>query len=93
MSGKPKLLETERKKIRSIVDKEAAEVATEAEFLISVVKQLNEGLVDQRLESKKGLLEVLEELRAYSRYLNKGFLIYLNGDPDRSGEMAIWFEA
>jgi hypothetical protein len=92
MSGK-KLLQDERKKIRTLVGKEAASVTNEVELLVCIVKQLNEGLIDDRLETKKGLLQVLDELRQYSKYLDKGLLILLNGDTDRSGEIQVWFEA
>lgn len=90
---KTKLLEdSEKATIRSLVKKDADQIATEVELLVAVVKTLNEGLVDKRLDTKKGLMEVLDEYRAYARYTGQHFIMYVNGEEDRKGEMLTWFE-
>lgn len=93
MSIKTQLLDdSEKEKINQRVEREAEKVKAEVEMLVAVVKQLNESLDDLRLDTKKGLMEALDELRAYHKYLDKHAVIYIQGSLDSKGEMTVWFE-
>lgn len=72
---------------------DSADKAIESTKLFcAVVEALNEGLIDTRLETRSGVVEVMNEYAQYLNYTKSNKMVWYNQSRSREGSYRIWFD-
>lgn len=71
---------------------EARQVVRELEFFNKIFKMINSDLIDKRLDTQDGIVEILREIQQYNLMHGEITMPVINGELDRSGKLRVFFE-
>lgn len=71
---------------------EACRVVDEQRFFIKVVNMINAELVDPRLDTTDGIVEVLREIQQHNLMHGEITIPVINGELNREGKLRVFFE-